>query len=61
MQIKLIFTRKVVHLASFWKREFIKLGNGLLAVKRFFFLFLLPQDDIFSVDLPVSIVYTYFN
>ena len=30
MQIKLIFTRKVSQLASFWKRVFLELGNGLL-------------------------------
>ena len=30
MQIKLIFTRKVVHLASFWKSGFLELGSGLL-------------------------------
>ena len=30
MQIKLIFTRKVVHLASFWKWGFLEVGNGLL-------------------------------
>ena len=30
MQIKLIFTRKVVHLASFWKWGFLELGSGLL-------------------------------
>ena len=30
MQIKVIFTTKVVHLASFWKREFLELGNALL-------------------------------
>ena len=29
-QIKLIFTRKVVHLASFWKWGFLELGSGLL-------------------------------
>ena len=29
MQIKLIFTRTVVHLASFWKWGFLKLGSGL--------------------------------
>ena len=29
MQIKLIFTRKVVHLASFWKWGFLELGSGL--------------------------------
>ena len=30
MQIKLIFTRKVVHLASFWKWGFLEVGSGLL-------------------------------
>ena len=30
VQIKLIFTRKVVHLASFWKWGFLELGSGLL-------------------------------
>ena len=30
MQIKLIFTRKVLRLASFWKREFWELGKGQL-------------------------------
>ena len=29
-QIKLIFTKKVSHLASFWKWDFLELGNGLL-------------------------------
>ena len=29
MQIKLIFIRKVVHLASFWKWGFSELGSGL--------------------------------
>ena len=29
MQIKLIFTRKVVHLASFWKWGFLEFGSGL--------------------------------
>ena len=28
-QIKLIFTTKVLHLASFWKEELLKLGDGL--------------------------------
>ena len=32
MQIKLIFTKNVLHLASFWKWEFLDLGNGLLVV-----------------------------
>ena len=35
MQIKLIFTRKVVHLASFWKWGFMELGSGLLAISEF--------------------------
>ena len=30
MQIKLVFTRKVVHLASFWKWGFLQPGSGLL-------------------------------
>ena len=30
MQIKLTFTKKVVHLASFWKWGFLELGSGLL-------------------------------
>ena len=30
MQIKLIFTRKVVHLTSFWNWGFLELGSGLL-------------------------------
>ena len=30
IQIKLIFTRKVVHLISFWKWGFLELGSGLL-------------------------------
>ena len=30
MQIKHIFTRKVVHLASFWNWGFLELGSGLL-------------------------------
>ena len=30
MQIKLIFTTKVSHLASFWKWDVLELGNGLL-------------------------------
>ena len=33
IQIKLIFTRKVVHLASFWKWGFLELGTGLFLVK----------------------------
>ena len=29
MQTKLIFTKKVLHFASFWKWEFLELGNSL--------------------------------
>ena len=29
MQLKLIYTREVSHVASFWKWEFLELGNGL--------------------------------
>ena len=31
MQIKLIFTRKIVHLASFWKWGFLELGSSLFS------------------------------
>ena len=31
MQIKLIFTTKVSHLASFWEWDFLELGSGLFA------------------------------
>ena len=31
MQIKLIFTWKFLHLASFWMWEFLELGNGLFS------------------------------
>ena len=40
MQIKLAFTRKVLHLASFWKWEFLELGNDPLF---YFFLLMLVQ------------------
>ena len=30
MQIKRIYTTKVSHLASFWKWDFLEIGNGLL-------------------------------
>ena len=30
MQIELILTTKVSHLASFWKGDFLELRNGLL-------------------------------
>ena len=34
MQIKLIFTTKISHLASFWKWDFLELGNSLLKWER---------------------------
>jgi len=33
MQMKLIFSRKVLHLASFWKWEFLELRTGGLCVR----------------------------
>ena len=36
MQIKLIFTRKVLRLVSFWKWEFLELGNGYIWLYRAF-------------------------
>ena len=35
MQIKLIFTTKVSHLASFQRCDFLELGNGLLKLAMF--------------------------
>ena len=35
MQTKLIFTRKVVHLVSFWKWGFLELGSVLLGANMF--------------------------
>ena len=35
MHIKLIFTRKVVHLALFWKWGFLELASGLLFINQF--------------------------
>ena len=32
MQIKLIFTTKVLHTAVFWAGEFLELGNGLFSL-----------------------------
>ena len=36
MQIKLIFTRKAVHLASFWNWVFLEFGSGLYSCCRNF-------------------------
>ena len=37
---KLIFTTKVSHLASFWKWDFLELGNGLFDFLNYWALFL---------------------
>ena len=37
-QKKLIFTRKVLHLAPFWKWEFLELGNGLIILLLYYLL-----------------------
>ena len=47
MQIKLIFTRKVVHLASFWKWGFLELASGLFAPCK-------GPQDIFRSWIPCS-------
>ena len=52
MQIKLIFTRKVVYLASFWKWGFLELGSGLFP-KRIYVLFPL-QASIFPLSLALA-------
>ena len=36
---KLTFTRKVVHLASYWKWRFLELGNGLFRLIKIFYFF----------------------
>ena len=40
MQVKFIFSRKVLYLASFWKREFLNLGKVRAASLRSNFHFL---------------------
>ena len=47
IQIKLIFTRKVVHLASFWKWGFLELASGLFAPCK-------GPQDIFRSWIPCS-------
>ena len=49
MQIKLIFRRKVFHLASLWKREFLELGNGQLSIQIFFGPCLWHDDHVHRV------------
>ena len=56
MQIKLIFTRKVLHLASFWKWGFMELRSGLLcwtkfgkkSIKWYWRLFMATFKDFYS-------------
>ena len=48
MQIKLISTTKVSHLASFWKWNFLELGNGLLTFR--FILSEVWQEFRFTPD-----------
>ena len=45
MQIKLIFTTKISHLASFWKWNVLELGNGLLLVSFLHLLGTLRSND----------------
>ena len=40
---KLIFTTKVSHLASFWRWDFLELGNGLLDLSNFIDVFVVKQ------------------
>ena len=49
MQIKLIFTRKVVHLTSFWKWGFLELGRGLLQITNLYHS-TFEQERTFSLD-----------
>ena len=48
MQINLIFTRKVVHLASFWKWGFLELGSGLFTSA----VFLLQTTSLIGIFRP---------
>ena len=47
MQVKLIFTRKVVHLASFWKWGFLELVSGLFTAHSTLILFQLCRYSEF--------------
>ena len=48
MQIKLIFTTKVWHLASCWKWEPLELGNGLLKQKK---------SELFFLNFLQTVIY----
>ena len=48
MQIKVIFTRKIVHLYSFWKLGFLELGSGLFLIMQS----TPPKTDSFGTRCP---------
>ena len=52
-QIKLISTRKVVRLASFWKWGFLELGSGLLT-KQVNNQSLIPSTDVIRLTLTLK-------
>ena len=56
MQVKLIFTRKVVHLASFWKWGFLELGSGLFP-KVIYVLFPLQTSTFPPLPSPYSFLF----
>ena len=45
MQIKLIFTTKVSHLASFWEWDFLELGNGLFTTLTAYMQSFIHEND----------------
>ena len=56
MQIKLVFTRKAVHLASFWKWGFLELGRGLLFFpNKWYTVFVCTDPEWFIYQLKVWI------
>ena len=57
MQMKLIIARKVLHLASFWKWEFLELGNDQFAVCP---LRIQYRDQMWlvSIQLKISVIRT---
>ena len=51
MQIKLIFTTKVLHLASFIKEEFLELVNGLIILGVWHFCHVIPLMSNMIIDI----------
>ena len=51
MQKKLIYKRKVLHSASFWKWEFLELGNSLLSLSPLSSLVFPWQQYLVKVEL----------